>query len=136
VTKKRISNKAIVLIKLGIACSAFFACCLFIFDNKQYFIDDFQSMRIFFSIAYIIGTLFIIGYISNMMTRFETKTLWRADRLYILYQFIFTTMLVCIVCRSFFAELVVDKTVVIILILSCVANLLIPPIKDNDNKEF
>jgi uncharacterized membrane protein SpoIIM required for sporulation len=71
-----------------------------------------------------------------MIGRFESKTLWQTDRYYILYQFVFTAMLMGIVCRSFFAELVVDRLAVITLIAAGIVTLCTPPIVDNDNDEF
>jgi hypothetical protein len=134
--RKRISNKGIVIMKLTTVCVAFFAYCLFFFDNKDYFIDDFRSVRILFPLIFILGLAFMVGYIAQLVGRIESKTLWRADRLYFVYQVVFTAVLLSIVCRSFFAELQTDKFVVIVLVLAGIVTLCTPPIRDNNNDEF
>jgi hypothetical protein len=130
------TNKRIVIWKLVTACLAFFAYCLFFFDNKDYFIEDFRSMRILFPLIFLSGIVFVIVYIANLVGRIESKTIWRADRLYALYQFVFTAVMVAVVCRSFFADLVVDKLAVIILAVTGIMTLCTPPIRDNNNDEF
>jgi hypothetical protein len=134
--KKRLSNRNIVRLKILTALWAFFAYCLFFFENKNYFIDDFKSLRILFPLIFITGIIFIIWYISNLVNRLESNTLWRADRLYLLYQFVWVVMLVGIICRSFFANLAVGKFTVIVLILVGIVTLCTPPIRDNNNDEF
>jgi hypothetical protein len=134
--KYRISNKSIVIAKLITACVAFFAYSLFFFDNKDYFVEDFKSVRILFPLVFITGIVFIIWYIAQLVGRIESKTLWRADRFYFIYQIVFTATMLSIVCRSFFAELRTDKFVVITLILVSIATLCTPPIQDNNNEEF
>jgi hypothetical protein len=131
-----LSNKAIVYMKLVTACMAFFAYCLFFGDNRDYFIEDFKSVRILFPLIFIIGVAFIVWYIFHLVDQMESELLWQADRFYILYQIIFTVVMLSIICRSFFAELYTDKRVVIVLILSGIATLCTPPIRDNDNDEF
>jgi hypothetical protein len=131
-----LTNKWIIRLKLVTVCLSFFAYCLFFFDNKAYFIDDFRSVRIIFPLLFISGILFIVTYISNLVGRKETNTIWRADRLYVLYQLISTALMVAVVCRSFFADLIVDRFAVIILIITGIMTLCTPPIRDNNNDEF
>ena len=130
------TNKWIVIIKLITVCLAFFAYCLFFFDNKDYFIEDFRSVRILFPLIFLSGIAFVVIYISNLVGRIESKTLWRADRLYVLYQLVFTAVMVAVVCRTFFADLVVDRWAVPILVFTGVVTLCTPPIRDNNNDEF
>jgi hypothetical protein len=137
VKKKRlISNKAIVVVKLTAACMAFFSYCVFFFGNKDFFLADLRSARVVFPIVFILGIVFLVGYIANMVGRIENKTLWKSDRLYILYQIVFTAMLVGIVCRCFLENLTVPRLAVVILVISGIATLCIPQVKDNDNSEF
>jgi hypothetical protein len=150
--KWRFSNKAIVIIKLTTTCVLFFACCLFFFQNMDIFKADLGletdaevlekiypknvAPNIIYPLIFFSGIVFIITYIANMVARFESKTLWKADRLYILYQFVFLAVVAVVIWRWFLINLSVATWSGVIILLCGIVTLVTPKIVDNNNNEF
>jgi hypothetical protein len=140
--KRRISNKAIVNLKLFSACLLLFSCCLFFFQNTKAFEQDLGlndnpiSFNIVFPVIFFAGIFFIVVYMANMLIRLESKTLWKADRLYILYQVVFFAVLVVVILRWFFLEMSNFVFPSLMMIVSGIMTLVTPKIVDNNNDEF
>lgn len=147
--KFRISNKAIVLMKLVSGLGLFFSCCLFFFMNFAIFQHDLGFDKeaplgsvanpwgnVLFPILFFTGLCFMVYYIINMVVRFETKELWKADRLFFLYQFVFNGILIITIWRWFFINITNAMVPSIIMLVSGFINLITPKIVDNDNTDF
>lgn len=147
--KFRISNKAIVLMKLLSGLGLFFSCCLFFFMNFSVFRHDLGFnenaplgsaanpwANIIFPIAFFLGLCFIVYYITNMVVRFETKELWKADRLFFVYQVVFNTILIITIWRWFFINITNALVPSVIMLVSGFINLITPKIVDNNNPDF
>ncbi|MDR0384283.1 MAG: hypothetical protein LBH47_03115 [Christensenellaceae bacterium] len=137
--RKRIfSNKTIVLIKLVSACILFFGCCLFFFQYFDYFKEDFENFdeNILFEFVFFAGLIFIIYYITNMVSKFDDDMLWKADRLYTVYQLAFVAVLLSVLFRCFFVNMTAPNFIAYIMMFSGVVTLLTPQIIDNDNEDF
>ena len=149
-TKKfRISNKAIVLMKLISALGLFFSCCLFFFLNLGIFRRDLGFdpdyplgsdanpwYNLVFLIVFLLAICFIVYYITNMVIRFETKQIWKADRLFIVYQIVFTALLIITIWRWFFISISNAMVPSVIMVLAGFINLITPRIVDNNNRDF
>lgn len=141
-TKRRISNKAIVIMKIISALGLIFSVCLYLFMNFDAFkVDmgfgpDGVTYRLVFPILLMLGFSFIVYYVGNMIIRVETKKIWKADNMFILYQIVFTGLLLVTIWRWFLVDLTNAKLPSIIMILSGILNLCTPKIVDNDNRDF
>lgn len=147
--RRRISNRAIVIMKIISALGLLFSCCLYLFMNVDAFKNDFGLnsatplgseqnpwYHLLFPILFILGASFIIYYVGNLIVRIESKQIWKADRLFILYQIVFTCLLLITVWRWFLIDLSNAMLPSIIMIVSGVLNLFIPKIVDNNNADF
>lgn len=147
--KFRMSNKAIVLMKLISALGLFFSCCLFFFLNLGIFKRDLGFdpdyplgsaanpwYNLAFLIVFLLALCFIVYYITNLVIRFETKQLWKADRLFIVYQIVFTALLIITIWRWFFISISNAMVPSVIMILAGFINLITPRIVDNNNRDF
>lgn len=147
--KFRISNKAIVLMKLVSALGLFFSCCLFFFLNLGIFKRDLGFDKdyplgsaanpwynLVFLIVFLLAICFIVYYITNMVIRFETKQIWKADRLFIVYQIVFTALLIITIWRWFFISISNAMIPSVIMVISGFINLITPRIVDNNNRDF
>jgi hypothetical protein len=142
--RRRIPNKAILITKLIMVCILLFGCCLFFFDQKELFWEDIMQLEnprtitptFFFPFLFFGGIIFIIAYMSKLITRFESKELWKADRWYGIFQFVCTVLLLSVALRCFLTTWTANRTVLIIMIIAGLMTLLTPQIKDNDNSEF
>ncbi len=147
--RQRISNKAIVIMKIISALGLLFSCCLYLFINFNTFKRDFgldQSAplgsaenpwyRLVFPILLILGFCFVIYYVGNMIIRVESKQIWKADNMFILYQIVFTCLLLVTIWRWFLVNLSNALLPSIIMIISGILNLCTPKIVDNNNQDF
>ena len=146
---RRISNKAIVILKIISALGLLFACCLYLFLNFGAFKRDLGLnedaplgsatnpwYNLLFPILFILGCCFIIYYVGNMIVRMETKQIWKADQLFLLYQIVFTGLLLITIWRWFLTDLTNAMIPSIVMLVTGIANLFIPRIIDNDNQDF
>ena len=146
---RRISNKAIVILKIISALSMLFACCLYLFINFDAFKKDFGLMEsaplgseqnpwynLLFPILFILAICFIVYYVGNMIVRVEAKQIWKADRLFVLYQIVFTGLMLITIWRWFLVDLTNAMLPSIIMIIAGIMNLFIPRIVDNNNSDF
>ena len=105
--RKRISNGLIVVLKLLSALGLFFSCCIFCFVNfalirRDLGFDESYPLgsalnpwyNLIYVVVFVLCVCFVIYYIANMIIRFEMKELWKADRLFIIYQIVFTCLMV------------------------------------------
>jgi len=143
VAKKRwISNHAIILIKLITALILFFACCLFFFQDIETFEQDLGlngaplTWNVIFPIIFVLGVVFIITYVTNMVVRFESKTVWKADRMYIMYQIVYVAVMAVMIWRWFLVDMSNSLYPSAIMIIAGIITLLTPKIIDNNNDEF
>lgn len=147
--KRRIPNSVIIAMKLISALGLFFSCCLFLFLNFAIFKRDlgFDAdaplgsaanpwYNLIFPVVFVLGLCFIAYYITNMVVRFEIKELWKADRLFIAYQIIFTAILAVTIWRWFFINITNALVPSIIMVVAGLLNLLTPKIIDNNNPDF
>lgn len=147
--RRRISNQAIVIMKIVSALGLLFSCCLYLFLNFDSFKTDFGLndakplgsaenpwYHLMFPILLILGVCFIIYYVGNMIIRVEAKQSWKADNLFILYQIVFTGLLFITIWRWFLLDLSNALFPSIIMIISGTLNLCTPKIVDNDNQDF
>lgn len=135
--------------KLLSALSLFFSCCLFFFLNLNIFKRDLGFdpdyplgspsnpwYNLVFLIVFLLAICFIVYYITNMIIRFETKQVWKADRLFIVYQIVFTALLLITIWRWFFIDLSNAMVPSVIMIVAGFINLITPRIVDNNNRDF
>lgn len=147
--RRRISNRAIVIMKIISALGLLFSCCLYAFMNIDAFKTDLglnhtQQLgspenpwyRLMFPILFILGASFVIYYVGNLIVRVELKQVWKADRLFILYQIVFTGLLLITIWRWFLLDLSNALLPSVIMIVSGILNLFIPKIIDNNNVDF
>ncbi|MBR4418637.1 MAG: hypothetical protein IKT33_01385 [Clostridia bacterium] len=147
--KRRISNKAIVILKIISAMLMLFACCLYLFMNFGAFKRDLGLntdaplgsaqnpwYNLMFPVLFLLSISFVVYYVGNMIIRIETKQIWKADRLFFVYQIVFTGLLLITVWRWFLIDLTNALLPSIVMILAGVMNLFIPRIIDNDNADF
>ncbi|MBO4726276.1 MAG: hypothetical protein J5598_01585 [Clostridia bacterium] len=147
--KRRISNKAIVIMKIISALGLLFACCLYLFMNSAAFKRDLGLdasaplgsaenpwYNLLFPILLMLGFSFIIYYVGNMILRVQAKQVWKADRLFILYQMVFTGLLLITIWRWFLLDFTNAVFPSVIMIASGVLNLCTPKIIDNNNQDF
>jgi len=138
--KQKVTNKTIVLIKIGTACLLLLGCSLFFFANMSLFWDDlksFISVVFFFPIVFFVGLLWICIYIVNLAGHIDDKDLHHADRYDWLYKIVFITTVMSMVCRSFiFYGLNVPAVITTICVISGLITLFTPKIMDNNNDEF
>lgn len=147
--RRRISNKTIVILKIVSALGLLFACCLYLFLNFNAFKRDLGLnesaplgsatnpwYNLLFPILFILGCCFIIYYVGNMIVRMETKQIWKADQLFLVYQIVFTGLLLITIWRWFLTDLTNAMIPSIVMLATGIANLFIPRIIDNDNQDF
>ena len=147
--KRRISNKAIVILKIISAMLMLFACCLYLFMNFGAFKRDLGLnpdaplgsaqnpwYNLMFPVLFLLSISFVVYYVGNMIIRIETKQIWKADRLFFVYQIVFTGLLLITVWRWFLIDLTNALLPSIVMILVGIINLFIPRIIDNDNVDF
>ena len=147
--KRRISNKASVIMKIISALGLLFACCLYLFMNSSAFKRDLGLdasaplgsaenpwYNLLFPILLMLGFSFIIYYVGNMILRVQAKQVWKADRLFILYQMVFTGLLLITIWRWFLLDFTNAVFPSVIMIASGVLNLCTPKIIDNNNQDF
>ena len=147
--KRRISNKAIVIMKIISALGLLFACCLYLFMNSAAFKRDLGLdadarlgsagnpwYNLLFPILLMLGISFVVYYVGNMILRVQAKQVWKADRLFILYQMVFTGLLLITIWRWFLLDFTNAVFPSVIMIVSGVLNLCTPKIIDNNNQDF
>lgn len=147
--KRRISNKTIVILKIISALLLLFACCLYLFMNFGVFKKDFGLnpdaplgsaqnpwYNLVFPVLFLLGISFIVYYIGNMIIRIEAKQLWKADRMFLVYQIVFTGLLLITIWRWFLIDLTNALLPSIAMVVAGILNLFIPRIIDNDNSDF
>ena len=147
--RRRISNKAIVIMKIISALGLLFSCCLYLFMNFGAFRDDFGLnsakplgssanawYHLLFPILFILGVSFVIYYVGNMIIRVEAKQIWKADRWFVIYQIVFTGLLLITIWRWFLLDLSNALIPSVIMVLSGILNLCTPKIVDNNNQDF
>lgn len=147
--KRRISNKAIVIMKIISALGLLFSCCLYLFMNFAAFQRDLGLdstaplgsaqnpwYHLLFPVLLMIGFCFVIYYVGNMIIRVEAKQVWKADNLFILYQIVFTGLLLITIWRWFLIDLTNALFPSVIMIISGTLNLFTPRIIDNNNQDF
>ncbi|MCQ2381867.1 MAG: hypothetical protein MJ054_01035 [Clostridia bacterium] len=147
--RRRISNKAIVMLKIISALGLLFSCCLYLFMNFGAFKRDLgldktaplgtnenQWYHLVFPVLLILGFCFVVYYVGNMIIRVETKQIWKADNLFILYHIVFTFLLLVTIWRWFLLDLSNAVWPSVIMIISGLINLCTPKIIDNDNQDF
>ena len=145
----RISNKAIVIMKIISALGLLFSCCLYLFMNFDAFKTDLGLneakplgsaenpwWHVVFPFLLILGFCFVIYYVGNMIVRVEAKQIWKADNLFILYQVVFTGLLLVTIWRWFLLDLSNALFPSVIMIVSGTLNLCTPKIIDNNNQDF
>ncbi len=146
---RRISNKAIVILKIISALGLLFSCCLYLFMNFDSFKNDLGLnsdmplgsaenpwYHLVFPILLILGFCFVIYYVGNMIIRVEAKQIWKADNLFVLYQIVFNGLLLVTIWRWFLLDLSNALFPSIIMIISGTLNLCTPKIIDNNNQDF
>ena len=146
---RRISNKAIVILKIISALGLLFACCLYLFLNFDFFKRDLGLdaklplgsaknpwYNVLFPVLFILGCCFIVYYVGNMIIRIEAKQVWKADRLFLLYNLVFTGLLVITIWRWFLTDLSNALIPSLALVITGILNLFIPRIIDNNNRDF
>jgi len=147
--KRRISNKAIVVLKIISALGLLFACCLYFFVNFNTFKQDLGLnsnaplgspqnpwYNLLFPILFLLGLAFVIYYVGNMIVRIESKQVWKADSLFVLYQIVFTGLMLITIWRWFLINLTNALLPSIVMIIAGIMNLFIPRIIDNNNNDF
>ena len=147
--RRRISNRTIVIMKIISALGLLFSCCLYLFMNFTAFRDDFGLnsekplgsaanpwFYLLFPILFILGCSFVIYYVGNMIIRIEAKQVWKADRLFALYQIAFTGLLIITIWRWFLLDLSNALLPSVIMVISGILNLCTPKIVDNNNQDF
>ncbi len=147
--KRRISNKAIVIMKIISALGLLFSCCLYLFMNFNAFKRDLGLdaeaplgsavnpwYHIMFPILLMIGFCFVIYYVGNMIIRVEAKQIWKADNLFLIYQLVFTGLLLITIWRWFLIDLSNALFPSVVMIISGILNLCTPKIIDNNNQDF
>lgn len=147
--RRRISNKAIVIMKIISALGLLFSCCLYLFMNFQAFKNDFGLNQekplgsaenpwyfLFFPVLFILGFSFVIYYVGNMIIRVEAKQMWKADRLFVVYQIVFTGLLLITIWRWFLLDLSNALLPSVMMVVSGILNLCTPKIIDNNNQDF
>ena len=147
--KRRISNKTIVILKIISALLLLFACCLYLFMNFGVFKKDFGLnpdaplgsaqnpwYNLVFPVLFLLGISFIVYYIGNMIIRIEAKQIWKADRMFLVYQIVFTGLLLITIWRWFLIDLTNALLPSIAMVVAGILNLFIPRIIDNDNSDF
>ena len=147
--KRRISNKAIVVLKIISALGLLFACCLYFFVNFSTFKQDLGLnsnaplgspqnpwYNLLFPILFLLGLAFVIYYVGNMIVRIESKQIWKADCLFVLYQIVFTGLMLITIWRWFLINLTNALLPSIVMIIAGIMNLFIPRIIDNNNNDF
>ena len=98
--------------------------------------DNPLTWNILFPIVFIFGVAFIVTYVTNMVIRFESKTVWKADRMYVVYQIVYVAVMAVVIWRWFLVSLTNPLYPSIILIIAGIITLLTPKIVDNNNDEF
>lgn len=147
--KRRISNKAIVIMKIISALGLLFSCCLYLFMNFGSFKRDLGLdqqaplgsagnpwYHLVFPVLLMLGFSFVIYYVGNMIIRVEAKQIWKADNMFILYQVVFTGLLLVTIWRWFLVDLSNALAPSIVMIISGILNLCTPKIIDNNNEDF
>lgn len=140
--KRRISNQAIVIMKIISALGLIFSICLYLFMNFGSFKNDLGfgpegvTYRLIFPILLMLGFSFVVYYVGNMIIRVETKQIWKADNMFILYQIVFNGLLLVTIWRWFLLNLSNAMIPSMIMILSGILNLCTPKIVDNNNQDF
>lgn len=147
--RRRLPNQAIVIMKIISALGLLFSCCLYLLLNFNAFKNDLGLnnemplgsasnpwYHVMFPVLFILGVCFIVYYVGNLIVRFETKQIWKADRLFIVYQIVFTGLLVITIWRWFLLDLSNALAPSVIMIISGILNLCTPKIIDNNNLDF
>ena len=147
--KRRISNKAIVILKTFSALGLLFACCLYLFVNFGAFKKDLGLDKaaplgsaqnpwynLMFPILFMLGIAFVVYYVGNMIVRLEAKQIWKADRMFVVYQIVFTGLMLITIWRWFLVDLTNAMLPSIVMIIAGIMNLFIPRIIDSNNNDF
>lgn len=147
--QRRISNKAIVIMKIISALGLLFSCCLYLFMNFDSFKQDLGLnsaiplgsvenpwYHLIFPVLLMLGFCFIVYYVGNMIIRVEAKQIWKADNFFVLYQIVFTGLLLITIWRWFLLDLSNAVFPSVVMILSGILNLCTPKIIDNNNQDF
>ena len=146
---RRISNKAIVIMKIISALGLLFSCCLCLFMNFESFKKDLGLdatarlgsaenpwYHLLFPVLLLLGFSFVIYYVGNMILRVQANQMWKADRMFILYQVVFTGLLLITIWRWFLLDFSNAVFPSVIMIISGTINLCTPKIIDNNNQDF
>lgn len=147
--RRRISNKSIVIMKIISALGLLFSCCLYLFLNFDAFkrdlgLDENAPLGssatpwyyLLFPVLFLLGFAFVIYYVGNLIIRVEAKQMWKADHLFVLYQIVFTGLLLITIWRWFLIDLSNALFPSVIMIASGTLNLCTPKIIDNNNHDF
>ena len=84
----------------------------------------------------MLGIAFVVYYVGNMIIRIEAKQIWKADRLFVVYQIVFTGLMLITIWRWFLVDLSNAMLPSIFMIVAGIMNLFIPRIIDNNNNDF
>ena len=128
--------------KIISALGLIFSICLYLFMNFGSFKNDLGfgpegvTYRLVFPILLMLGFSFVVYYVGNMIIRVETKQIWKADNMFILYQIVFNGLLLVTIWRWFLLNLSNAMIPSMIMILSGILNLCTPKIVDNNNQDF
>lgn len=95
-----------------------------------------MTWNVIFPIIFVLGVVFIITYVTNMVVRFESKTVWKADRMYIMYQIVYVAVMAVMIWRWFLVDMSNSLYPSAIMIIAGIITLLTPKIIDNNNDEF
>lgn len=135
--KQVLPNGGVLALKVTCALLMMLACIWFFTTHIQLFWDDLRAFNPF-PIVFFVGIILIWIYLGFLIGRADDKKFYLADRFDIWYRIIFSTVLIAIGVRSFFAYpyLNVPISIIIICIISGLVTWLTPRIVDNNNSEF
>ena len=109
------------------------------YDGEQNLVTSYipwNAWNLIFPVVFVFGVAFIITYVTNMVVRFESKTVWKADRMYVAYQIVFIAVLAVTIWRWFLVNMSNPLYPSIVMLISGIITLLTPRIIDNNNDEF
>jgi len=133
--QSRLSNEWVVAFKVMVACGFLFISSMFFLDNLEVLWDDVMSWNPL-PIIFVGGILVICAYIAFLVNRVGDRTLFRAERMDIIFKIVFSMIIIYISMRSLFADLTVPVPLVIGAVIIGLLNWLIPPVIINDSDEF
>ena len=133
-----LNPRAVVIMKITVACIFLFISAFFFLANIDVFVDDILSWRAGLPIIFLLGIVVICVYISFLVNRIGDGTIFRAERLDLLFKLVFSIVIIYIPVRSIFMEpyMNLPTPLVVFAIVTGLANWLIPPVIINDSEEF